>query len=208
MANKRPTLNAKFGPLVLSYPHLNEPDDKFGEDYYKADGVEDPNSPAMKKAKAILADACKQFNLDPKDTKLPLVKETKKDPDAPAGAKKAKRVETGKLLLKAKTKRAPIVVDAKAKPVNMSQVEPGGGTIAYLEGFLSPYEMKGEDGISFTLTGVQIVKLVEKRGNHSFSALDDEDAFVGDELGGDDDLNIGSDSGDDQDEGDGGVLDI
>jgi hypothetical protein len=207
MANKRPTLNAVFGPLVLSYPHLNAPDDKFGEDYYKADGVEEPNSPAMKKAKAILADACKQFGLDPKDTKLPLVKETQKDPNAPEGTRKPKRVETGKLLLKSKTKRAPLLVDARAKPIDPSKVEIGGGTVAYLEGFLSPYEMKGEDGISFTLTGVQVVKLVQRGGTSSFKALDDEDAYsFGDDDAGDE-LSLGSDS-DEQDEGDGGVLDI
>jgi hypothetical protein len=208
MANKRPTLNAKFGPLTLSYPHLNTPDDKFGEDVYKADGVEDPNSPAMKKAKAILADAIKQFGLDPKDCKLPLVKETQKDPNAPEGTRKPKRVETGKLLLKAKTKRAPLLVDARAKAIDPKSVEIGGGSVAYLEGFLSPYEMKGDEGISFTLTGVQIVKLVERRGNHSFTAIDDDDAYVageGSDAG--DDLNLGSDS-DDADQDDGGVLDI
>jgi hypothetical protein len=207
MANKRPTINAVFGPLVLSYPHLNAPDDKFGEDYYKADGVEDPNSPAMKKAKAILAEACKTFGLDPKETKLPLVKETQKDPNAPEGTRKPKRVETGKLLLKSKTKRAPLLVDARAKPIDPSKVEVGGGTVAYLEGFLSPYEMKGEDGISFTLTGVQIVKLVQRGGTSSFKALDDEDGYSFGDDGAGDELSLGSDT-DDEPEGDGGVLDI
>jgi hypothetical protein len=210
MADKRPSLSVKFGPLTLSYPHLNAPDEKFGESYYKADGVDEPNSAAMKQAKKILADAIKTFGLDADDCKLPLSRETIKDPNAPAGTKKPKRIETGKLVLKGKTKKAPILVDANARPINPKAVEIGGGSRAIIEGFLSPYNMKGDDGISFTVTGVQIIKLVEKGGGSSFTKYEgDEDAYVYDGAAGDS-LNIGSDSDDDDDQSqdDGGVLDI
>ena len=211
MADKRPSLSVKFGPLTLSYPHLNAPDDKFGESYYKADGVDDPNSAAMKQAKKILADAIKTFGLDADDCNLPLSRETIKDPNAPAGTKKPKRVETGKLVLKSKTKKAPALVDANVRPINPKAVEIGGGTRAILEGFLSPYNMKGQDGISFTLTGVQVIKLVEKGGSSSFTKYEgDEDAYTYDGAAGDS-LNIGSDTDSDDDgepQGDGGLLDI
>lgn len=210
MADKRPSLSVKFGPLTLSYPHLNAPDEKFGESYYKADGVDEPNSAAMKQAKKILADAIKTFGLDADDCKLPLSRETIKDPNAPAGTKKPKRIETGKLVLKGKTKKAPILVDANARPINPKAVEIGGGSRAIIEGFLSPYNMKGDDGISFTVTGVQIIKLVEKGGGSSFTKYEgDEDAYVYDGAAGDS-LNIGSDNDDDDDQSqdDGGVLDI
>jgi len=211
MADKRPSLSVKFGPFTLSYPHLNAPDEKFGESYYKADGVDEPNSAAMKQAKKILADAIKTFGLDADDCKLPLSRETIKDPNAPAGTKKPKRIETGKLVLKGKTKKAPILVDANARPINPKAVEIGGGSRAIIEGFLSPYNMKGDDGISFTVTGVQIIKLIEKGGGSSFTKYEgDEDAYVYDGAAGDS-LNIGSDSDDDdadQSQDDGGVLDI
>ena len=212
MADKRPSKNVEFGPVVLSYPHLNKPDDKFGDAYYRADGVEDPNSAAMKAAKAIFSAALKEFGLEP-DARLPLVKETQKDPKAPEGAKKVKRVPTGKLLLKAKTKRIPALVDAHGKPINPATVEIGGGSIAYLQGYIAPYEMKGEEGISFTLTGVQITKLVERGGGATFKDRSAEGDYsydgpsaknVPDDA---DDLNIGDDS-DDADQDDGGVLDI
>lgn len=214
MANKRPRIDVVFGPFTFSHPHLNAPDDKFGEDVYKVTGVEDPNSDAMKKAKAILADALKKFGLE-KDAKLPLVRETIKDPNAPEGTRKPKRVETGKLALKAKSQYAPTILDAKCKEVDPAKVQIGGGTIGFIQGFLSPYESSNPsigDGISFTLTHVQIKELRQgggKGGPALFSVLDDAeglDSAMGDDLG--DDLAIGSDSDDNSDAGDGGVLDI
>ena len=156
---KRPTIDATFGPFVLSFPNLIEPDEKY--DVYTANGVDDPNSAAMKEAKRILAAAAKTFDLDPNEIKLPLVKEMQKDPNAPAGAKKPKKVPTGKLVLKNKSKRPPTLFDASGKEIDPSKVNPKGGTIARIQGFLAPYDMSGNEGISFTLTGVQIIKLVE-----------------------------------------------
>ena len=217
---KRPTMNATFGPFSLSYPHLSKPDDKFGEASYRADGVEDPNSKAMKDAKALLTKACKEFGLDPKTVKLPLVRETMRDPNAPEGQKKAKRVDTGKLLLKAKSKRAPTLVDARCQTIDPAKVEIGGGSIAIVQGFLAPYEMRGDEGVSFTLTGVQVIKLQERAGRAEFAVYEGEDAFsISDSDAftpkNDDgeELSIGSDSDDADSEistgtDDGGLLDV
>lgn len=221
MANKRPTIDATFGPFPLSFPNVTEPDDKY--DVYTANGVDDPNSAAMKAAKAILADAMKTFKLD-SDAKLPLVKEMTKDPNAPATAKKPKKVATGKLVLKSKSKRPPAVFDSQGREINPKGLEIKGGTLARVQGFLSPYEMtekvKDSDGnieevtvsgISFTLTGVQIIRLAKGFGSKGFDAYDGDDGegwTMGDEDAAG--LNIGDDgdAGDDQPEDDGGVLDI
>jgi hypothetical protein len=216
MADKRPTINVSFGPLTLSYPHLNTPDDKFGEEVYRGDGTEDPNSAAMKEAKAIFAKAIKTFDLDPETAVLPLVREMVKDPNASPTAKKSKKIATGKLLLKAKTKRAPTLVDANCNPINPKAVEIGGGTRAYLEGFIAPYDFSGKEGISFTLTGVQIVKLVERGGGSNFVKRTDSDGegygYNGPPKGDDDDAaDLPMRDDDDGDTGasdDGGVLDI
>jgi hypothetical protein len=138
-----------------------------------------------------------------------------KDPKAPEGAKKPKKVATGKLLLKSKTKRIPALADASGKPINNGAVDVGGGTRAYLQGYIAPYDFNGSEGISFTLTGVQIVKLVEKNGGATFKARDAEgDGYSYDGAGAkpseedDDSLNIGDDDADEGAGDDGGVLDI
>ncbi len=199
-------MNATFGPFILSFPCVNEPDDKY--DVYTANGVEDPNSKAMKDAKALLAKAIKEFGLDEDGLKLPLTKEMQKDPNAPQSAKKPKKVPTGKLILKSKSKRPPMIYDVNGDEVNPSKVEVRGGTKALVQGFLSPYDMSGQEGISFTLTGIQIIKLAKGRSSEGFGAYqgdDGEEIETGeDEAPG---LNIGSDDdGDDQD--DDGGLDI
>ncbi|MBB3693053.1 ssDNA-binding protein [Sphingomonas sp. BK580] len=204
---KRPTIDATFGPFTLSFPNLVEPDEKY--DVYTADGVDDPNSAAMKEAKRILAAAAKSFDLDPAEINLPLKKEMVKDPNAPAGAKKPKKIATGKLVLKSKSKRPPALFDAAGKEIDPSKVTPRGGTVALVQGFLSPYDMSGNEGISFTLTGVQIIKLVEGGRKASFGAYQGEGGYVADDSSAGDELNIGADgddSGDEQD--DAGGLDI
>lgn len=217
---KRQTIDATFGPYTLSFPNITAPDEKY--DVYTANGVDDPNSDAMKKAKAILADAIKTFGLD-KNAKLPLSKEMTKDPNASPNAKKPKKVATGKLILKCKSKRAPAVFDSRGREINPKGLDIRGGTVARVQGFLSPYEMlekiKNADGeieevtvtgISFTLTGVQIIRLAKGFGSKGFDAYDDDGegwTMSGDDAG---DISIGEDAEDDavSSEDDGGVLDI
>lgn len=210
---KRPTIDVTFGPFPLSFPNITAPDDKY--DVYTANGVDDPNSAAMKQAKAILADALKTFDLDPAEAKLPLVKEMKKDPNTPANARKPKKIATGKLVLKSKSQRPPAVFDSKGREINPKGLDIRGGTLARVQGFLSPYDMNGNEGISFTLTGVQIIKLAEGRGSAGFGAYETDDG-EGFTISGnaDDDLQLGADDVDNEDPGadeaedDGGVLDI
>lgn len=206
--NKRPTIDVTFGPFPLSFPCITKPDEKY--DVYTANAVDDPNSVAMKAAKAIFADAIKKFDLDPEDCKLPLVKEMRKDPNDTS--RKPKKQPTGKLQLKSKSQRAPAVFDSQGREINPKGLDIRGGTVARVQGFLAPYDMQGQEGISFTLTGVQIIKLAQGRSSAGF------EAFEGDEGEGwtmsaeeADGLNIGSDDdGDDNGsaEDDGGVLDI
>lgn len=204
---KRPTIDATFGPFTLSFPNLVEPDEKY--DVYTANGVDDPNSNAMKAAKRILADAAKQFDLDPAEITLPLVKEMVKDPNAPAGAKKPKKIATGKLVLKSKSKRPPTLFDAAGKEIDPKTVTPRGGTVALVQGFLAPYDMSGNEGISFTLTGVQIIKLVEGGRKASFGAYEGGGYVAGgDDADAGDTLNIGDDGDQDDAADDAGGLDI
>lgn len=202
---KRPTIDATFGPFPLSFPNLTAPDEKYN--VYTANGVDDPNSAAMKEAKAILQRAIKTFDLDPEGLKLPLTKEMVKDPNAPQGAKKPKKIASGKLLLKSKSQRPPALFDAKGKPIDPRTIDPKGGTIARVQGFLSPYDMSGQEGISFTLTGVQIITLREGGSRASFDAYEGEGGYVheGDAVA---DLPIGDDDADEQAEDDAGGLDI
>lgn len=208
---KRPTIDVTFGPFLLSFPNITAPDEKY--DVYTANGVGDPNSPEMKKAKAALADALKQFDLDPESAKLPLVKEMTKDPNAPANARKPKKIATGKLVLKSKSQRPPAIFDSQGREVSPKGLEVRGGTLARVQGFLAPYDMNGNEGISFTLTGIQIIRLSQGRkaaGFDAFDAFEDGEGFT---ISGDagDDLPLGND-GEDEDNGadqdDSGGLDI
>ena len=204
---KRPTIDATFGPFPLSFPHLTKPDEKYN--VYTANGVDDPNSAAMKAAKALIAKAIETFGLDAEGLKLPLTKEMVKDPKAPEGAKKPKKIASGKLVLKSKSQRAPALFDAKGNPIDPKAVNPRGGTIARVQGFLSPYDMSGQEGISFTLTGVQIIKLVEGGFAAKFDAYEGEDGYTFDGNGSSfgSELNINDDD-DDQAQDDAGGLDI
>ncbi|WP_375292269.1 ssDNA-binding protein [Sphingomonas melonis] len=207
---KRPTIDVTFGPFPLSFPCLIEPDEKYN--VYTANAVDDPNSAAMKEAKRIFASALKTFDLDPEEAKLPLVQETQKDPNAPAGAKKPKKIKTGKLVLKSKSQRPPTLFDAAGNEIDPKSINPGGGTIARVQGFIAPYDMNGNEGISFTLTGVQIIKLQERGRRAAFGAYEGGDGYVhnGGTASGGDELQLGSDDEDDQDDtqDDAGGLDI
>ena len=203
----------EFGPFLLSFPCITAPDDKYGG--YTANCIGDPNSPEMKAAKAILAEALKTFDLDPEDAKLPLVKEMKKDPNTPANARKPKKIATGKLLLKNKSKFPPMVFDSKGAEINPKGLDIKGGTLAKVQGFLAPYELSGNEGISFTLEGVQILRLAEQGGRKAagFAAYEGEGGgFVAGDFSGGDDLQLGSDEDEEgeqaPDEDDGGILDI
>ena len=205
MATTR-SITATFGPFTLSWPNINKPDKQY--DVYTANGVEDPTSPEMKDAQAILKDAIAQFGLDADGLKLPLSKEMVKA-DPKDTSKKPKKVASGKLILKAKSKYPPVVMDASGKPIDIRGMEIRGGTRARIQGFLKPYDMSGNEGISFTLTGIQLIELAERQ-TASFDAYeggyihDASNDAVGDSLNLDED----DDGAEDSSVGDNGVLDI
>jgi hypothetical protein len=218
---KKPRIYATIGPFVFAYPHITSPDTegKYADNKYKVDAVGDPKSKGMVKVQEILADALKQFALPKKGTNLPLKKETEKGEDG-------KKAETGKLLLKAKSQYAPTVVDAAGNPIPakaLAKMKIGAGSEGLIEGFFASYtttekvrNAEGEvetietQGINFTLTGVQLVKLVKGGQNgSSFGAYEGGGfSYEGADDDGDDNTSGGLELGDDDDDDDEGGLDI
>jgi len=209
---RSPRIKGTVGPFVFAYPHLTAPDSegKYADNKYKVDGIAAPTSEAMKRAKAVVADAMKQLGA-PKGAMLPLKQETAKN------EKSGKREPTGNLMFRAKSQYAPAIVDAQGKPIPdkvLKNLTIGAGSEGLLQGYFQEYEMKGEPGVSFTLTGIQLLKLVKGgKGTADFGAYEGGGFSIEDELDGEDasGLDLGLDdegSSDDADEGDGGILDI
>jgi len=214
---RSPRIKATVGPFVFAYPHLTAPDTEgqYADNKYKVDGIAAPTSDAAKQTKAVVADALKQLGA-PKNANLPLKKETAKN-------EKGAREETGNLLFRTKSQYAPEIVDASGKPISaakLAKMKIGAGSEGLLQGYFSTYELTvtervngekvttKEPGVSFTLTGVQLLKLVSGGGGADFKAYEGG-GYTVDEDGGADDLPLGDDSDDDAtDEGDGGILDI
>jgi hypothetical protein len=211
---KRPTINATFGPLLLSFPKITAPDEKFG--VYSANAVGDPGSKEIKAAQAIIDKAMATFELDPEDAKTPLSMETRKDPDHdPNSRKKPKRIQTGKMILKSKSKQPPAVFDSKGREINPKGLDIRGGTRARVQGYLAPYDVNGNEGISFTLTGIQIIEMAKSNRGGGFEQYEDEDGegwTMGAEEEGlglaDDDDESPEDAPEAPEDGDDGDLDI
>jgi hypothetical protein len=215
---KSPRIKATVGPFVFAYPHLTAPDTEgqYADNKYKVDGITAPTSEAAKRTKAALADAMKQLGA-PKNANLPLKEETSKGDDG-------KRTKTGNLLFRTKSQYAPAIVDSNGTPISeakLKKMKIGAGSEGLLQGYFSSYELTvtervngekvttKEPGVSFTLTGVQLIKLVN--GN---SAGADFGAYEGGgfTMDADDDdapdFDLSSDDDADEPEGDGGILDI
>lgn len=218
---KKPRIYGTFGPFVFAYPHITSPDTEgtYADNKYKVDAVGAANSAGMVKAQEACAEALKAFGLPKKGTNLPIKRETVKN-DA------GKKEETGKLFLRSKSQYAPTVVDASGNPIAdkvLKKLKIGAGSEGLIEGYFSPYEtterVKDKEtgevetittvGISFTLTGVQLIKLVKGgTGGSSFGAYEGG-GFSASDLAGDDDDDddaAGDTGGDDVD--DDGGLDI
>jgi hypothetical protein len=218
---KAPRIPATVGPFVFAYPHLTSPDSegKFADNKYKVDGICQPGSRGAKSAEAAVKDALKQLGITPKGAEIPLKKETAKN-------EKGKREPTGSLMFRCKSQYAPGIADASGKPIPakaLKTLKIGAGSEGLLQGYFSSYtrteKIKDADGnveevetpgISFTLQGVQLIKLVKGggAGEANFAAYDGGGFSYegGDEDDGDIDLNMADDSSDD--EGDLGGLDI
>lgn len=218
---KKPRYSAQFGPFVFSHPYLTKPDTEgqYADNKYKVTGITDPSSPTAKQAEKTILEALKALGLT-KKADHPLKKETAKN-------EQGKRVPTGKLRFNTKSQYAPAIVDAAGKPIPagaLKKMSIGSGSEGLIEGFFTPYtrteKIKDADGnieevettgISFTLTGVQLIKYVPASGagasfgayqgggfSYDGAASDDEDDS---DTGG---LSLSDDSGED----DNGRLDI
>jgi hypothetical protein len=225
---KKVYTNALLGPFTFAHVHLSSPDTEgtYADNKYKVDGIGDPDGKAMAKAQSVLKEAIKACGLTPKGLNLPIKKETSKDKDT------GKKSETGKLFIRSKSKQAPAIVDIKGNPIPakaLKGMKIGAGSEGLIEGYFTDYEtterVKDKEtgevevvtikGMSFTLTGIQLLKYVKGGGRGSnFGAYEGEGYEGGFTYeGGDDDedggLDLASDDGDEQDaDDDEGGLDI
>lgn len=222
--SKKTYVDAILGPFVFSHVHLSSPDTEgqYADNKFKVDGVGDPKSKAIAEAEAVIKDVLKKVGLPAKGTNIPLKRQTEKN-DA------GKKVETGKLFLRAKSNRSPVIVDAKGEPIPakaLKKMKIGAGSEGLIDGYFTDYEttekVRNEDGeletvtvkgVSFTLKGIQLIKYVKGGGGSRFGSYEGGEGFTYE--GGDDDdedgLDYGSDDDGDRsgaDEGDEGGLDI
>lgn len=217
---KKPRIQATVGPFVFAYPHLTSPDSEgqYADNKYKVDGICEPASPAAKNAEAVIKDTLKQFGLPAKGVQLPLKKETAKND-------KGKREPTGKLMFRTNSQYAPAICDASGTPIPekaLKKLKIGAGSEGLLQGFFTDYtrteKIRNADGeveevettgLKFTLTGVQLIKLVKGGGQGaSFGAYDGGGFTYGDDEDEDDDLSLDTDQSDEEDTDDNGGLDI
>lgn len=220
---KSPRVKATVGPFTFAYPHLTSPDTegKFADNKYKVDGIEAPTSDAMKRAKKVVASAAKELGV-PTDATLPLAKETEK-------AESGKREPTGNLRFRTKSQFAPAIVDASGKPIPdkvLAKLNIGPGSEGLIQGYFQAYELTvtervngekvttKEPGMSFTLTGIQLLKLVKGGSSQAdFAAYEgggftlDTADLADDDDDADDDDGLAAGLDEDADSDDGG-LDI
>lgn len=144
------------------YPKISRPDTsgKFADGKFKTDIDFGDHTPALiKKVK----DAAKEWGTP---DNFPFREEMKKD-------ESGKKVPTGRILFKFKSKFRPAVFDAKKNAVP-EDVTIGGGTQLRIDATLFPYE-EGKGGVSLRLGPVQVIELVE--GGDSAANFDEVDGF-------------------------------
>lgn len=220
MAKSKRTAPVTVGPFVFAYPHLTSPDTEgqYADNKYKVDGIGDPNQGPMKAAKAAVIAALKELGVPAKGSQTPLKAETSKNQDT------GKREATGNHQFRCKSQYAPVITDASGTPIPakaLAKMKIGAGSEGLLQGYFSDYVMTAKErvdgelvevkipGISFTLTGVQLIKCVAGGGaSASFAAYEGggftyEGAADADE----DDLDVPADGDAASDDDDGG-LDI
>src|SRR3546814_13459062 len=103
--------------------------------------------------------------------------------------------------------------DVCSSDLQLKSLKIGAGSEGLIQGYFSDYVMTVKErvdgemvtsevpGLSFTLTGVQIIKLVKGGGGAEFGAYEGGGfTYEGGDSDDDDELNIGSDSADGEDE--------
>jgi len=185
---------------VAVYPRLNRPDDKFNKDNpkYKLklrldpadDGVQEFLDKLTELAAISVAEA---KTANPKAARTMIPQEPFMQDEDDEGNL------TGFVLVSASTNSLfkdsntgktvatrPDVVDAKKRPVNMDQVNIGGGSVVRVAYKTNPYYVPGTKaaGVSLLLTAVQLLKLVAYSGSgaDAFGTEDDGYEFDGDDA--------------------------
>lgn len=156
-----------LGDVILRYPKLNEPDTrgKFADNKFKTDVV--PTDPeALKRFKAWATKVAQEKGEDVEGgIKLPIKKDKKDKEAAP--------------FITLKTKRRPIIVDAKRNTIPVAPTDKNGkpiahvrirgGSLARVAGQLSNYE----GGLYLMLDAVQIIELAGgSQGADAFAAVE------------------------------------
>ena len=145
------------------YPWLNTPDTAFGNaPKYKTNLIMDWNEATdlVSKIQEFVADT---FGKDADKAKLPY-----KTDD-----------ETGETVITVKSNYAPYFFDSQGQPLVDEQIpDIWGGSIIRIGGFIKPYRVSGNKGITLQLTKVQVIEPVSD--GSSFEAV--EGGFVAQQI--------------------------
>ena len=160
---KRVPFNSGSGRA--QYPWLNEPDTAFGNDpRYKTNLIADDASALIAKIEAL---AEEEFGKDWKKVRMPFVRDE----------------DTGEVILKTKSKYAPLFYDSAGSDLVGQQVPKlWGGSVIKIGGYMVPYTVSGSKGISLQLTKVQVINPVSsgEKKDGGFEAV--EGGYVADDI--------------------------
>lgn len=157
------TLTTPIG--VARYPKISSPDTTgdYADNKYKTDVVFSDDD--LKALKAKIVDfAKKEFGDEAKKVDLPI--------------KEHKDKETGEVttFVRFKSKRKPVIVDAKKQPIPAG-VEVGGGSKVRIGGTLNAYKKGGNKGVNIYLNAVQVIELQQ---GFNINDFEEEDGYVAD----------------------------
>lgn len=158
MAKLKTTITPKG---TLSWPYIGKPDTR-----YNPEGVYKTSLIVPAKEAESLMEMCKQSFIseygDKKLAKANMPFTVEEDSDGN---------ETGNVIFKFKSKRAPKLYDAKGKEIK-KVLQVASGTVAKVATAINPYQTGINTGVSLYLNDVQIIELVEFGAGAKFSAED------------------------------------
>ncbi len=173
------------GTAAYAYFHKPDTGKKYSDNKFKGDLILDGDTDLSR-----LEELCRQVaekaypDADLSDLNLPFK----------SGDDHKNEEFHGKIILKAKSKYKPNIVDAKKKPLPRKVEARSGDQVRYVIA-LNPYDKtekvkEGKKLIDVTMYGVsaylQVVQLIEKRaGGGGLDELDEIDGFDGDDFDGD-----------------------
>jgi hypothetical protein len=170
MAKLKTTVTPKG---VLSWPYIGKPDTR-----YNPEGVYKTSLIVPAEAAEPLMTMCKEaFTTEYGATKMAKANM----PFSPELDDQGQ--ETGNVVFKFKSKRAPKLYDAKGKVIN-KVLQVSSGTVAKVATAINPYMTGINVGVSLYLNDVQIIELVEYGAGAKFEA---EDGYEAEDNGSTDD---------------------